>query len=121
MPREVTTTEINEVFEFWRARRPQPKRCILTDDRADLIRKRLERGYTVQDLIVLIEYAYESDSPEARCWRGDNSRRRTYLGLDNLLRAGKLADRIENAHNWRDAKIATSSDYTGPFRLVGDR
>lgn len=115
--REVSDGEVTRVFEDWRRRQKRPEACRLTDDRIDLIRARMAKGYEVEDFLALFEYAWEADSPEARFWRGDNSRRRTYLDLANLLRAGKLAGRIESAMNWRLDKQDRESDSLGRFRL----
>lgn len=95
-----------EVFEAWRARQGQGSRATLTEDRRRLISVTLRKGYTVDDLAGLVRYAYEADVDEARWWRGANDRDRTYLGLDNLLRAGKLADRIDRARAWCEAAEA---------------
>lgn len=117
--REVPEAEIRRVFEDWRRRQKRPEACRLTEDRVDLIRARMAKGYEVEDLLTLFDYAWGADSAEARFWRGDNSRRRTYLDLANLLRAGKLAGRVEAAHNWRLDKSDRESDSLGRFRLVG--
>lgn len=118
MPREVTDNEIEQVFEAWRQRQKRPEACRLTEDRIDLIRARLRRGYTTEDLLVLFEYAWEASTADARFWRGDNARRRTYLDLANLLRAGKLAGRVEAARNWREDQRERTTDHAGRFRLV---
>lgn len=93
--------EIQRVFEAWRDRQTKPERIKLVPDRASLIAKRLG-SYTADDLVMLIRYAFEADVPEARFWRGDSPDGRVYLGLDNLLRIGKLADRIDRAREWED-------------------
>lgn len=117
MPRVVTAAEIELVFESWRVRQRRPHACRLTEDREELIRKRLSKGYTVDDLRLLFEYAWESGEADARFWRGDNANRRTYLDLANLLRAGKLAGRVEKAANWKADQTERTTDYDGPFRL----
>lgn len=48
----------------------------------------------------MVRYAYESDDPTCRFWRGDNDRGEEYLGLDNLMRVGKLGDRVSRALAW---------------------
>lgn len=117
MPRTVQQDEIERVFEGWRARQRRPQACRLTDDRVDLLRSRLSRGYSVEDLLALFEYAWNADTAEARFWRGDNARRRTYLDLSNLLRAGKLAGRVESARNWIADRRERTTDHVGLFRL----
>lgn len=119
MPRAVKQSEIEEVFEEWKLNQKRPDMCRLTDDRIDLIRSRLGRGYSVEDLLVLFDYAWESDSPEARYWRGDNPRRRTYLDLANLLRSTKLAARVEAARNWKMDQRERTTDSAGPYALLG--
>ena len=99
MARDVNDRQIAEVFDAWRTRQPT-RRATLTEQRAALIRARLAGGHEVADLVALIRYAYEADTDEARFWRGANDRDRSYLGLDNLLRARKLADRVDRAHEW---------------------
>jgi len=120
MPRTVTNSEIERVFENWKARQRRPEACRLTEDRIELLRARLSKGYTVEDLLGLFEYAWCADTAEARFWRGDNTRRRTYLDLANLLRAGKLAGRIETAANWLADRRERTTDHAGRFRLSGE-
>ena len=95
-----TPEQIESVFEAWRKRQMRPARVRLTRDRRTLIRRRFEGGHTEEDFLVLIRYAYEADVAEARFWRGDNVGKATYLGLDNLLRLGKISDRVDRAHDW---------------------
>ncbi len=118
MPRAVSEQEVEQVFEAWRRRQRRPTVCRLTEDRVDLIRSRLAKGYTVEDLGILFDYAWEARDPDARFWRGDNSRGRTYLDLANLLRAGKLAGRIEKARIWHERRHADALDFAGPFQLA---
>lgn len=119
MPRKVTDAEIVSVFEGWRARQARPNVCRLTEDRSDLIRARLSKGYSVDDLLTLVRYAFESQEADARFWRGDNARGRKYLDLANLLRAGKLAGRVEKARVWLSEEGSRGADFAGPFALVG--
>lgn len=91
--------DVSAVFEAWRARQAAPERVRLTPDRVILIRSRL-RSHSVEDLLDLIAYAHDAETPEARFWRGENDRSQTYLGLDNLLVASKLSDRIDRARTW---------------------
>jgi hypothetical protein len=95
-----TTEQISTVFEAWKERQKRPERARLTKTRSDLLRRRLQGGHTVEDLLALIRYAYEAETAEARFWRGENAQRATYLGLDNLLRIGKLDDRVDRALDW---------------------
>lgn len=97
-----TSEEIETVFEAWRERQKRPSRVRLTKGRRDLIRRRLQNGHTVDDLLTVIRYAYEADVAEARFWRGENLQRATYLGLDSLFRIGKLDDRVDRAYDWLD-------------------
>ena len=97
-----TKEQIETVFEAWRARQKRPERTRLTKTRSDLIRRRLQSGHTVDDLLALVRYAYEADVGEARFWRGENAQRTTYLGLDSLFRIGKLDDRVDRALDWLD-------------------
>ena len=94
------TAEVNRVWEAWRERQARPDFCRLTDDRKRLIRSRL-REYSVDDLIAVIDYAYDADEAGPRFWRGENADSRTYLDLDNLFRVGKLAARVEAARLWQ--------------------
>ena len=117
MPRTVRDEEIEQVFEVWRSRQARPSVCRLTEDRQDLIRARLAKGYSVEDLRILLEYAWESPEADARFWRGDNSRGRSYLDLANLLRAGKLAGRVEKARAWVERRHTEALDFAGPYRI----
>lgn len=119
MARSVPTAEVVRVFESWRRRQQRPRLCRLTDERRDLIRRRLALGYTEEDLAILFEFAFESDEPAPRFWRGDNPRCRKYLGLDNLLRKTPLGDRIEQALAWReDQTIVEEGIDLGPMGQV---
>lgn len=92
-------TDERLVFDAWRAGQRAPERCKFTETRKRLIKTRL-KSHSAAELQTLIQYAYEADTDEARFWRGDNDSGREYLGLDNLLRAGKLDDRMERAIEW---------------------
>jgi len=116
-------TEVQEVFEFWKQKQKRPHLCRLTKARKALIKSRLDEGYKPEDFRVLFEYAWGSTDPGPRWWRGENPDRKTYLTLESLLRATKLAPRIENAWNWHlDKQEAHSNpapeDNLGPFRLI---
>lgn len=93
---------VDLVFECWRKHQPNPDRVRLTQARRKLIRDRLKSGFTSDDLCNLVRYAHEAEADEARFWRGDNDRDRTFLGLDNLLRSTKLPDRVDRANAWVD-------------------
>lgn len=104
--------DIATVFEAWRAGQKRPGLCRLTPARAKLIAARLERA-SAEDLATLMQYAYEAETPEARWWRGEDGGM-SYLGLDNLLRIGKLDDRIDRAREWvgesDDGDLVTRQD-----------
>lgn len=97
---QATGEDIQRVWEEWRDRRDKPALCRFTEERRELIERRL-RSFSADDLVMLIEYACEADTVEARFWRGDNGRHREYLDLENLLRAGKIAGRVERAFAWK--------------------
>jgi len=95
----MSADDIRLVFDAWASGQKRPNLCRFNADRKEMIRKRMSRGYSAADLIALMRYAYESDSQECRFWRGEDGGR-SYIGLDNLLRVTKLADRIERALGW---------------------
>ena len=109
---------IQQVFEEWKKRQRRPQLCRLTKDRLALIAARINDGYTAQDLIDVIQYAFESADAGPRFWRGENQQRRTYLDLSNLFRITKLASRVELAVNWRLDLEEGEKDNYGPFRLI---
>ena len=115
----VSHKKIEDVFENWRKLRPIPARCKLTKDRSRLIQSRLRLGYTVQDLVDVIDYIYKADEPDARWMRGDNPRRRKYLDLEHLLRVTRLGERVEAAALWKSKgqREATDTD-TNPYKVV---
>lgn len=92
--------DVDLVFNAWRSRRPNPNLVSLTDSRRTAIRARL-REHPAEHLIVLIEYAHESLTGEARFWRGDSEDGREYMDLINLFRANKCAARVERAWAWK--------------------
>lgn len=119
MGRQVRSDEIETVFEAWRARQTRPEACRLTDERRDLIRVRLALGYEVEDFVLLVRYAAESDEPGPRWWRGDNPTRKRYTDLANLLRREKLAGRVEAAREWLHRSVDRETEnLAGRFRLV---
>jgi len=119
MGRQVRSDEIEQVFEAWKAKQGRPEACRLTDERRDLIRVRLALGYDVEDFLLLIRYAAESDEPGPRWWRGDNPTRKRYTDLANLLRREKLAGRVEAAREWADrAAERETENLSGRFRLI---
>lgn len=108
-----TADPVARVFACWRDYRPNPSYCRLTTARRKLIRARLN-DYTAEDLCVLMRYAHEADTAEARFWRGQNDRRAEYLDLVNLLRVSKLDGRVERALLWRDEQEqATAHEAAG--------
>lgn len=92
---------VARVFEAWRSRQASPERIKLGADRRRLIEQRL-RLYEPGALVALIRYAYEADAPGPRFWRGDNDKGQEYLGLDNLFRSSKIADRVDAALAWSE-------------------
>lgn len=112
---------VAEVFETWAdarqtrggalfaaGKRPAlPGVVSLTKDREGQIGRALDHGYTAEDLVALVRYAFEADVWEARMWRGEEREGGgEFLGLDNLLRVTKLSDRVDRAREW----IATAED-----------
>lgn len=102
MPREIAASDVDQVWEAWRARQKRPALVRLTEERRKLIRARLKLGYTADELCTLVRYAYESDDDRPRFWRGENAGQeaRTYLDIENLLRVHKLGERVPAALAW---------------------
>lgn len=113
MAATVPDADIHAVFESWRGRVDNPELRKLTDERVELIGRRLKAGNTVDDLDAWFEYVFTSGTGLAKWFHGDNPRKREYLDLTNLLRAGKLRLRVETALKWRatrDADDESASD-----------
>jgi len=115
------SNDVEDVFELWRSYRPSPSLCRLTPPRRKLIKTRL-KSYSSKDLCVLIKYAFESESSEARFWRGENNRRQEYTGLTNLFRVTKIDDRLERALLWdadenRDSREEEAGIDLGPMGM----
>lgn len=91
---------VQAVFEGWKNRRPNPSLLVLTEAREAIIKARL-REHTVEQLLLLIEYAHEATTGETRFWQGENDNKREYLDLTNLLIKAKTAQRVENAYAWK--------------------
>ena len=110
--------DVNSVFEAWRTRQKRPNACRLGNASKRLIKSALSEA-DADSVVLLFKYAYESDEPGPRYWRGENNRKATYLGLDNLLRLTKLAGRIQLAMEWAKtaSEQATEEDGTtlGPM------
>lgn len=107
---------VARVFQAWAKRQAAPDRCRLGDASRRMIRSAL-RDASEGDLLTLIDYAYDADEPGPRYWRGENEMKRTYLGLDNLLVAKKLAGRVQDATAWRTKKDAPPAP-PAPARAV---
>lgn len=99
---------VQEVWAAWRDRQKRPDSCRFTPASQSTIRGALQQARW-QDLVTLIEYAYESADSTARFWRGENSGKRTYLGLDNLFRAAKLQGRLQLVLEWKSKKERSPS------------
>jgi hypothetical protein len=56
-------------------------------------------------VVSVIRWAHQSESGNARFLRGGNDQKTVYLGIDNLLRAGKLPNRIELARKEEAGEI----------------
>ena len=97
---KISAGDVEAVWVAWRDRQANPGRCLFTEDRKTLIRKRLKLGYKPEHLALLFRYAHESPDRGPRWWRGENPERTKYLGLDQLLREAKLADRVQDAMEW---------------------
>lgn len=97
-----TSEDVERVWREWAGRQQRPDLVRLTAERRKLIGARLRLGYSAEDLVALVRYAYEADEPGPRFWRGENESRRTYLDLENLLRVGKLGDRVPRARLWAE-------------------
>lgn len=100
--------DVLAVWEAWRDRQQRPGACRLGTSARRLVASAL-REATVDQLQLLLRYAYEADEPGPRFWRGENAQRATYLGLDNLLRGSKLAARLQLALAWQDGLQATAT------------
>ena len=112
----IPTDDVARVWEAWRARQQRPAGCHLGDAVARMVRGALAVA-SADQLVALVEYAYEADEPAARFWRGQNDHQRTYLGLDNLLRLAKLSDRLVLVEAWQAQRRPEAGDGTdlGPL------
>lgn len=108
--------EVARVWGAWRDRQARPGACVLAEPVQRQVRAALQQA-TADQLVQLVAFAYEADEPAARFWRGQNDQRRTYLGLDNLLRLGKLADRLQLVEQWASTQRPVDGDGTdlGPL------
>ena len=114
-------TRVKQVWDAWRQRQRRPEACKFSPSVQRVIRSAMkEAEYT--DLIALIEYAYEANEGPAKFWRGENRDKRTYLGLDNLLRAQKLQGRLQLVLAWKhksNSKSKMDEVDLGPFARRG--
>jgi hypothetical protein len=94
-----TKDRVQRVFDSWIDN--YGGRSTLTDTRYRLIATRLKR-WTTDELCLLVDYAFNANTKEARFWRGEEmASKRQYLQLDNIFRASKIPKRLENARRWR--------------------
>lgn len=123
----VAMEDVERVWKAWRSRQRRPGCWKLTLDREVVIRSRMVLGYDAEDFEKLFRYAWEARNPETAWWHGQNPRRKTYLGLTNLLVEAKLGDRMGRAAEWceeeaeREQGIVQIADHQGRARalLVG--
>jgi len=109
----VAATDVTAVWAAWRDRQQRPAACRLGAGAKRQIESAVLES-PPEHLIALIRYAYEADEPGPLFWRGGpNGRGRTYLGLDNLLRVGKLAGRVQSALAWSAAAVESSRSGDG--------
>jgi hypothetical protein len=108
--------DVERVWGAWRDRQARPGACVLAEPVQRQVRAALQQA-TADQLVQLMAFAYEADEPAARFWRGQNDHRRTYLGLDNLLRLGKLNDRLQLVEQWVSTQRPVGGDGTdlGPL------
>ena len=99
---------LKEVWNKWRSYQRNPTACHLGPATKSMIERALKECGR-QQLVDLLAYAYEADEAGPRYWRGENQQRRTYLGLDNLLRVNKLGGRVEMMQGWLERKKATTT------------
>ena len=101
----ISSPDVEAVWLAWRDRQARPNACRLGGARR-LIENALSEA-SPDHLVLLIKYAYESDDPGPRFWRGENNRGRTYLGLNNLLVTSKLQERIQSCLEWIEQSKST--------------
>lgn len=118
MARQEPPADVVRVWSAWAARQRRPELVRCTKERTELIAARLRLGYTADDLLVLVRYAYEADDERARFWRGENDRRKTYLDLENLLRVHKLGERVQAAREWADGRPGPGGPSSDPSPAV---
>lgn len=108
----VTAEDISAVYEAWLSHQANPHLCRFTEDRKTLIRRTLQQGYSVEDLQILMRYAFEAKEPGPRFWRCEegsgNTNGKTYTDLSNLLVISKLGKRVIDALTWAQKKGITS-------------
>lgn len=107
---------VQTVWSAWRDRQVKPAACVLAEPVQRTIRSALQQA-SADQLVALFRFAYEADEAAARFWRGQNEQRRTYLGIDNLLRQSKLADRLQLVEAWLASQQTDGGDGTdlGPL------
>ena len=104
--------DVSLVWECWRKYQKRPDACRLSPNAKSQIRSALKEA-SAKHINTLLVYAFTADEPGPRYWRGQNDLRRTYLGLDNLLRASKLAGRIQCALEWSENQTAEVAEGDG--------
>jgi hypothetical protein len=110
----VSSEDVERVWKAWQARQKRPDHVRFTEERRELISKRLALGYQADDFLALIRFAYEALDDRARFWRGENAEKRTYLDLENLLRREKLGARIPVALEWLEQLANPEPDGSPP-------
>ena len=117
--KETRETAAARVFEVWRTRQKRPEHNTYSKQRAKQITAALASGYSAEDLILVIRWAYESDEDRPRFLRGENDQGKTYLDLVNLLVVSKLDQRVTWAREWQESLSEAAPEETpGQLRLV---
>lgn len=87
-----------EVFEVWRKWHPRATKLLAAD--ATLIKARI-RDSDVETCKLVAEWAHLA--PAADHFRGNNDRKKKFLGIGTLYKAKLWSDRADNAHAWVEA------------------
>ena len=100
--------EISNVFNVWVQNLNKPRK--LTKRRIKAIQDAL-KIVSEKEIILVIEYIFNSDDEYASFVRGNNKAETKYTGLLNLLRIKKIEDKVKRAKLWKSSFELPEDDF----------
>ena len=102
--------EILRVFNYWKEKTNKAKKIRMTNRRVNFIEQALKE-HPIEDIILLLDYIFDSEDEYALFMRGNNERGKKYTDLGNIFRPTKLSEKIGKAKEWKSATETPEDDF----------